>query len=127
MKRWGTVTRVQKSDLRRNASSAEQSRGQKVWFAIKSNVPDNSIDKDKYQEGTGQREAIKYLRESYYHCIECSIVNTLAALMRKWYLNSSFQPYSYSLKTSRRCWCDKDQHLQSNLYVEGRGERGKIA
>ena len=30
--------RVQKSDLRRNASLAEQNRGQKVWSAIKSNV-----------------------------------------------------------------------------------------
>ena len=77
------ITIVQEGDPRRNASLAEQSRGQKVWFAIKSNVPDNSIDKDKYQEGTGQREAIKYLRESYYHRIECSIVKTLAALMRK--------------------------------------------
>ena len=75
--------RVQKSDLRRNASLAEQNRGQKVWSAIKSNVLENSIDKDKYQEGTGQREAIKYLRESCYHDIECSVANLLAALMRK--------------------------------------------
>ena len=52
------VIRVQESDLRRNASSAEQSRGQKVRSAIKSNVPDNSIDEDKYQEDTGQREVI---------------------------------------------------------------------
>ena len=52
------VMRVQESDLRRNASSAEQSRGQKVRSAIKRNVPDNSIDDDKYQEDTGQREAI---------------------------------------------------------------------
>ena len=75
--------RVQKSDLRRNASLAEQNRGQKVWSAIKSNVLENSIDKDKYQEGTGQREAIKYLRESCYHNIECFVANLLAALMRK--------------------------------------------
>ena len=75
--------RVQKSDLRRNASLAEQNRGQKVWSAIKSNVLENSIDKDKYQEGPGQREAIKYLRESCYHDIECSVANLLAALMRK--------------------------------------------
>ena len=75
--------KVQKSDLRRNASSTEQNRDQKVWSAIKSNVSENSIDKDKYQEGTGQREAIKYLRESCYHDIECSVANLLAALMRK--------------------------------------------
>ena len=29
---------------------------------IKSNVPDNSIDEDKYQEGIGQGEAMKYLK-----------------------------------------------------------------
>ena len=44
---------VQEGSPRRNASSAEQSQGQKVWFAIKSNIPDNSIEEDKYQEGTG--------------------------------------------------------------------------
>ena len=52
------VMRVQESDLRRNASSAKQRQGQKVRSAIKSNVPDNSIDEDKYQEDTGQREVI---------------------------------------------------------------------
>ena len=29
---------------------------------IKSNVLDDSIDEDKYQEGTRQREAMKYLK-----------------------------------------------------------------
>ena len=77
------VIRVQKSDPRRNASSTEQSRGQKVRFDIKSNVLDNSTDKDKYQEGTRQRKIIKYLRENCYHCIKCSVANSLAALMRK--------------------------------------------
>ena len=51
--------------------------------AIKSNVPDNSTIEDKYQEGAGQKEAMKYLRESCYHHIECSAINSLAALMRK--------------------------------------------
>ena len=37
----------------------------------------------------------KYLRESCYHCIECSVANSLAALMWRWYLNSNFQTYSY--------------------------------
>ena len=75
--------RVKKGDPRRNASSTEQSQGQKVRSDIKSNVLDNSIDKDKYLEGTGQKEAMKYLRESSYHHIECSATNSLAALMRK--------------------------------------------
>ena len=73
----------QGGDLRRNASSAKQSRGQKVRSNIKSNIPDNSTDKDKYQEGTGQRETIKYLRESCNHSIKGFIANSLASLMRK--------------------------------------------
>ena len=51
--------------------------------AIKSNVMDHSMDEDKYQKGTRQRKAMKYLRESYYHRIECFAANSLAALMRK--------------------------------------------
>ena len=68
---------------RRNVTSDEQSQGQKMWSTIKSNIPDHSTDEDKYQEGIGQREAMKYLRESCYHRIEYSAANSLAALMRK--------------------------------------------
>ena len=118
---------VQEGGPRRNAFSTEQSQGQKVQSAIKSNVPDNYTNKDKYPEWIGQREAMKYLRENCYHRIECSAANSLAALMRKWYLNSSFQPYNYSSKILEMCWCDKDQHQQSNLHVEDRDERRKIA
>ena len=77
---------VQEGGSRRNASLAEQNQGQKLQSAIKSNFPDNSIDEDKYQERTRQKEAMKYLRESCYHRIECFVANSLAALMRKWYL-----------------------------------------
>ena len=52
----------QGSDPRMNASSARQSQGQKMWFEIKSNVPNDSTDDDKYPEGTRQREAMKYLK-----------------------------------------------------------------
>ena len=45
-----------------NASSVEQSRGQKMWYDIKSNIPNGSTDEDKYLEGTRQREAMKYLK-----------------------------------------------------------------
>ena len=98
MKKWSLVIRVQEGGPRRNASSTEQSRGQKVWSAIQSNVPGNSIDKDTYHESTGQRETMKYLRESCYHRIECFVANSMAALMWKWYLNSNFQPHSYSYR-----------------------------
>ena len=53
----------QGSDPRMNASSARQSQGQKMWFEIKSNVPNDSTDEEKYQEGTRQRESMKYLKE----------------------------------------------------------------
>ena len=101
-----------------------------MCFVIQSDVPRRSIDKDMHCERIGQMGARKYLRKSCYHRIECSVANSLTALMRKWYLNNSFQPYIYSLKTLRRCWgrswCDKDQDQQSNLRVEGRDERKKI-
>ena len=74
--------RVQEGGPRRNASSAEPSRGSKMWSVIQGNVPGDSIDKDTHHESTGQREVIKYLRESCYHRIKCSIANFLAALMR---------------------------------------------
>ena len=93
---------------------------------IQSDIPGSSIDKDIYYERTEQMGVGKYLKESCYHRIECFAANSLAALMRKWYLNSSFQPYSYSLKTSGKCWYNKDQHQQSNLHVEGKDERRKI-
>ena len=46
----------------RNTSSAEQSQGQKVWFDTRSNVLNDFTDDDKYPEGTGQREPMKYLK-----------------------------------------------------------------
>ena len=53
---------IQKGGPMRNISSAMQSRGRKVQPDIKSNIPDNSTDEDKYQEGTRYRETIKYLK-----------------------------------------------------------------
>ena len=111
---------------RKSISLAKKSRGQKVCSIIQGDIPWNSIDKDIRYERTGQMGGGKYLRKSCYHRIEYSVTNSLAALMRKWYMNSSYQPYSYSLEISGRCWCDIDQHQQSNLHVEGRGEREKI-
>ena len=73
-------------------------------------------------ESTGQMGGGKYLRESCYHCIKCSTANSLTVLIRKWYLNSDIQPYSYSSGISGRCWRDKDQYQQSNLHVDGRNE-----
>ena len=56
------VIRVQESGPRRNTSSAEQSRGPKVWSAIQGNVIGDSIDKNTHHEGTGQKGSVKYLR-----------------------------------------------------------------
>ena len=59
----GLVMRVQEGGPRRNASSTEQNRGQKVWSAIQSNILGDSVDKGTHHESTGQREVVKYLRE----------------------------------------------------------------
>ena len=37
---------------RMNTSSTEQGRGQKVWSDTKSNILDDSTNKDKYPKGT---------------------------------------------------------------------------
>ena len=74
---------VQKDGPRRNASSAEQNRGQKWWFAIQSNISGYPLDKDTQYGSTGQREAMKYLRKICHHRIKYSTANSLAALMWK--------------------------------------------
>ena len=66
-----------------SAFSTKQSRGQKVQSAVQSNVSGGSIDKDIHHESTRQREVMKYLRESCYHRIEYSTINSLTALMWK--------------------------------------------
>ena len=92
----GLVIIAWESGPRRNASLVEQSRGPNVWSAIHDNILGGSIDMDAHHECTGQRGTMKYLKESCYHCIECSVANSLVALMWKWYLNNNFQPYNYS-------------------------------
>ena len=54
---------IREGYLRRNTSSIEQNRGQKVWSDTKRNVLNDSTDNDKYLEGIGHREAMKYLKE----------------------------------------------------------------
>ena len=68
---------------RRNIPSAKQSKYQKVYSVIQSDVSVSSVDKDMHCECTGQMEVEKYLRKSCYHRIKYSVVNFLAALMRK--------------------------------------------
>ena len=79
----GLVMMVQEGGPRRNVSSTEQSKDQKVRSAIKSNVPGDSIVKDKYQEVTRHEKDKKYLRKGCYHRIKCSAANSLTALMWK--------------------------------------------
>ena len=50
---------------------------------VQCDVLGSSIDEDMLYERIGQMGAEKYLRESYYHRIECSVVNFLAVLMKK--------------------------------------------
>ena len=77
------VIRVQEGDPRRNTSSAEQSKGPKVWSAIQGNVLGDSTNKDTRHEGTKQMGTMKYLKESCDYRIENFVANSLAALMWK--------------------------------------------
>ena len=68
---------------RRNIPLAKRGEDQNVCLTIHGDVPRSSIDKDMHYERTGRMRVKKYLRESCYHRIECSVTNSLAALMRK--------------------------------------------
>ena len=48
-----------------------------------SNLSRNSSDRDVHHKRTRKMGTQKYLRESCYHSIECSVANSLAALMGK--------------------------------------------
>ena len=73
-----------------------------------------------HYERTKQMGIEKYIRESCYHRIECSVANSLAALMRKWYLNSIFQFYSYSQRLQEGA--DRIRINTSNLIYTWRVE-----
>ena len=102
---------------------SKRSGGQKVYSIIQGDVPGSSINEDMLCEHTGQMGAEKYLKESYHHRIECSVANSLAALMRNWCLNSAFQPNSYPQRLQE----DADgtrintSNLMSTWRVEMRG------
>ena len=72
-----------------------------IYPIVQGDLLGNSTDMDVYYKCTGGMEVQKYLRERFYYCIECSVPNSLAALMRKWSLNSVFQPYSYPQKLQK--------------------------
>ena len=54
-----------------------------MCYVVQGDVLESIIDEDTLCERIGQIGAGKYLRKSYYHHIECSAANFLAALMRK--------------------------------------------
>ena len=66
----------------------------KHWSDIdpndQSDLPRSSNDMDVCHKRTRKMGTQKYLRENCYHHIECSVANSLTALMRKWPLNSTF-------------------------------------
>ena len=48
-----------------------------------SDLPGNSNDRDVRYKRTRKMRTQKYLRKNCYHHIECSVANSLTALMRK--------------------------------------------
>ena len=73
---------------RRSISSAKRRRGQKVCSVVQNDIPRSSIDKNMHCERTRQMRAKKYLRKSYYHCIEYFVANFLTAFIWRRPLNS---------------------------------------
>lgn len=86
----------------------------------------SSSDMDVPKKRTRRMGTQKYLREICYHYIECFVANSLAALMRKWSLNSTFSALQPPRKTSRWDWWDKDQHKPSAVHVWGKDERRDV-
>ena len=69
--------------LRRNISSDKRNTDQGVCLIVQSDISGNSTDEDVCHKRMRGMGAKKYLRESCYHRIKCTIVNSLTALMRK--------------------------------------------
>ena len=72
---------AQEGELRIKISSASQSRGQKRWSVVQSNVLGSSIGTDKHYRDIGQEKVQNILGESCCHHIKCTAANSLAALM----------------------------------------------
>ena len=53
------------------------------------NLPRNSSDRDVHHKHTRRRGTQKYLRESCYHCIECTVATFLAVFMWRRSLNNA--------------------------------------
>ena len=84
---------VQTQDLRSRIQTERQSEEEYLLGQAKhrsdidpndqSDLPGSSNDRDMHYKRTKKMETQKYLRESCYHHIEYSVINSLAALMRK--------------------------------------------
>ena len=68
---------------RRNILSTKESKYQNVCPIIEGDITGSFVDKDLHYERTGRMEVRKYLKENCYHRIECSVPNSLDALMMK--------------------------------------------
>ena len=80
-------------------------------------LPGSSSDRDMPHKCKRRMGTQKYLRESCYHRIECSVANSLAALIKKWSLNNTFLVLQPPLKNSEGGWWDKVQHKPSTVHM----------
>ena len=60
-----------------------------MYSSNQGDLPGNSSDKDVHHKHIRMMETQKYLRESYYHSIECTAATLLAAFMLRRPLNSA--------------------------------------
>ena len=59
-----------------------------MYSSNQGDLPGNSSDKDVHHKHIRMMETQKYLRESYYHSIECTAATLLAAFMLRRPLNN---------------------------------------
>ena len=60
-----------------------------MYFNNQGNLPRSSSDRDVHHGHTGRKGTQKYLRESYYHRIECIAATFLTTFMWRRSLNSA--------------------------------------
>ena len=87
---WGFGREREKSESEDEYLLGKAKHRSSIDLNVQSDLPRSSSNRDVHHKHTRKMRTQKYLRESCYHSIECSVANCLAALMRKWPLNSTF-------------------------------------
>jgi len=86
-------------------------------------ISEIQLEQTGIAETSDKEESRNILEERCYLRIKCTAANSLAALMWRRCLNSGFQPYSYYMRTYKKCLWDKYPDQPSRVHVEGGNRR----